>query len=94
MTDTTQPGDGRSESFRSAAGPDEAEDAVARARHAAEKVLDDIKDHAAEYVERGRATAQDMTDTIEQHIRRQPVQAVAIAAGIGFALGFLWTRRS
>lgn len=94
MTDTTQAGDGRGESFDSGTRTDEADNAANRAKQAAESVLNDIKDHAAEYFDRGRATAQDMTEAIEEHIRRQPVQAVAIAVGIGFALGFLWTRRS
>jgi ElaB/YqjD/DUF883 family membrane-anchored ribosome-binding protein len=64
------------------------------AKHAAEAALHDLKNRAAEYCDLGREKALAMTDVVEQQIRDRPVQALAIAAGIGFALGLLWTRRS
>jgi ElaB/YqjD/DUF883 family membrane-anchored ribosome-binding protein len=60
----------------------------------AEQVIDDLKRRATDYVEQGKQTAADMTAAIERQIRQRPVEAVAVAAGIGFALGLLWNRRS
>lgn len=64
------------------------------AKEAAEDALNDLKGRANEYLELGREKAFAMTDAVGEQIRRRPAEAVAIAAGIGFALGFLWTRRS
>lgn len=61
---------------------------------AAEQVIDDIKRQAADYVQQGKETAAEMAAAIEQQIRKRPVEAAAVAAGIGFALGLLWNRRS
>lgn len=68
--------------------------AADRARETAEQVLNGLKTHAADYLELGRSKATELTETVEEQIRSRPAAAVAIAAGIGFALGFLWTRRS
>jgi ElaB/YqjD/DUF883 family membrane-anchored ribosome-binding protein len=64
------------------------------AKVAAEDTLNDLKERANEYLEFGREKALTMTEVVGDQIRRRPVEAVVIAAGIGFALGFLWTRRS
>ncbi|HET6880123.1 MAG TPA: hypothetical protein VFI31_08205 [Pirellulales bacterium] len=87
MTDTTRPS-----SFSEADA--DGQNASQKAKHAAEAALHDLKDRAGEYCELGREKAEAMTGVVEEQIRQRPVQAVAIAAGIGFALGFLWTRRS
>jgi ElaB/YqjD/DUF883 family membrane-anchored ribosome-binding protein len=60
----------------------------------AEQMIDELKRRAADYVEQGKQTAAEMTAAIEQQIRQRPVEAVAVAAGIGLALGLLWSRRS
>jgi ElaB/YqjD/DUF883 family membrane-anchored ribosome-binding protein len=65
-----------------------------RAKHAAEETLHDLQGRAAEYLNLGREKALAMTDVVEEQIRARPVQAVAVAAGIGFILGLVWTRRS
>ena len=67
---------------------------VQGAKEAAEDALNDLKERANEYLEVGREKALAMSDVVADQIRQRPVEAVAIAAGIGFALGFLWTRRS
>lgn len=79
-------------SFNSAA--DDVTCKADQARQAAEQVLGDLKQRGAEFVEQGRDKAAQMATEIERQIRYRPVEAVAIAAGIGFALGFLWNRRS
>ncbi|HVX11470.1 MAG TPA: hypothetical protein VHC22_09835 [Pirellulales bacterium] len=64
------------------------------AKDVAEEALRDLQDRAAEYLERGREQAFAVSDAVEEQIRTRPVQAVTVAAGIGFVLGYLWTRRS
>lgn len=61
---------------------------------AAGQTVEDLKQRAGEYIEQGREKAVEMAAGIERQIRDRPVEAVAIAAGIGFALGLLWSRRS
>jgi ElaB/YqjD/DUF883 family membrane-anchored ribosome-binding protein len=53
-----------------------------------------IGEHMGEYIERGREAAQDLGGTLERQIREQPSRSVLIAAGLGFAIGMLWSRRS
>lgn len=65
-----------------------------RFKEAAEQTFDDLKDRAADYVETGRDKALEFSGVIEQQIRERPVPALAVAAGIGFALGFFYSRRS
>ena len=72
-------------------GPAETADG---AQQATEQAIDDLKERAADYLEQGKQTAAEMAGAIEQQIRKRPVEAVAVAAGIGFALGLLWNRRS
>jgi ElaB/YqjD/DUF883 family membrane-anchored ribosome-binding protein len=62
--------------------------------NAAGQTVEDLKQRAAEYIEQGREKAVEAAAGIERQIRDRPVGAVAIAAGIGFALGLLWSRRS
>ena len=89
MADATT---GSSSSF--GAESDGSEATSHRAKQAAEDALNDLKGRAAEYLELGRDRAVALTDVVEDQIRQRPVPAVAVAAGIGFALGFFWTRRS
>ncbi len=60
----------------------------------AEEALRELQDRATEYLAMGREKALAMSDAVEEQIRTRPVQAVTVAAGIGFVLGLLWTRRS
>jgi ElaB/YqjD/DUF883 family membrane-anchored ribosome-binding protein len=53
-----------------------------------------IGEHMGEYIERDREAAQDLGGTLERQIREQPSRSVLIAAGLGFAIGMLWSRRS
>lgn len=65
-----------------------------RAQQAAEDALNDLKGRAAEYLEVGRGKACALAEMVEEQIRERPIQAAAVAAGIGFALGFILRRRS
>ena len=74
--------------------PADAEHLAGRARQTAEDLLSGLKANAADYLELGRGKAAELTETVEEQIRNRPTAAIAVAAGIGFALGFLWKRRS
>jgi len=50
------------------------------------------RDSAAEYYQAGKDKAAEWQENIEQYVREQPMKAVAIAAGVGVVLGFLWRR--
>ena len=63
------------------------------ARKAAQEKLGDLRDTAGQYIDQGRARVRDFSDTLEMQIRDQPLRSVLIATGIGFVLGFLWSRR-
>lgn len=62
-------------------------------KHAVQDQLGHIQDSAAQYYEQGVSRACEMRQTLEQRIRSQPLNSMLIVAGIGFALGFLFTRR-
>lgn len=65
-----------------------------RAKQAAEDAFNELKDRAGDYVDAGREKALALTGVIEQQIRERPVPSLAVAAGIGFALGLFYSRRS
>jgi ElaB/YqjD/DUF883 family membrane-anchored ribosome-binding protein len=55
--------------------------------------LDRARGTANEYLQQGREKAEELTSSIEGLIRNQPLQAMVVAAGIGFVLGACWMRR-
>ena len=46
---------------------------------------------AADYYQRGRQKAQDAVEYTQGVVKERPLQAVMIAAGVGFLLGALWS---
>jgi ElaB/YqjD/DUF883 family membrane-anchored ribosome-binding protein len=62
-------------------------------KHAVQDQFGNLQETASQYVEQGRSKACEMRHTMEDRIRRQPLNSMLIVAGIGFALGFLFTRR-
>lgn len=68
-------------------------EAMSRAE-AAEQAFNELKDRAADYVDAGREKALALAEVVERQIRERPVPTLAIAAGIGFALGLFYHRRS
>jgi ElaB/YqjD/DUF883 family membrane-anchored ribosome-binding protein len=52
-----------------------------------------IKETATEYYEQGLEGLKDLNQTIEVQIRERPLQALAVAGGVGVLLGLLWLRR-
>lgn len=51
------------------------------------------RDMAGEYFEEGRVRLQELGAVAERRIRNQPVASILVAAGAGFLLGALWSRR-
>lgn len=58
----------------------------AAARDAAQHQWENLRDTAGE-------KAKDIGHSLEEQVRRQPLPAVLIAAGVGFILGMAWIRR-
>jgi ElaB/YqjD/DUF883 family membrane-anchored ribosome-binding protein len=62
-------------------------------RSAMHDQLEGIQETASQYIEQGNSVACDMRHSLEDRIRKQPLNAMLVVAGVGFALGFLFTRR-
>jgi len=52
-----------------------------------------IKETATEYYEQGLESLKELGQTIEAQIRERPLQALAVAGGVGVLFGLLWLRR-
>lgn len=63
------------------------------AKSAAAETMEDVKDKAREYMQTGREKTEKYEDALLRKVRSHPLESVAIAAGIGFVLGFLNRRR-
>jgi len=61
-------------------------------KEAAMHQYENARDSASEYYQAGKDKAAEWQDNVEQYVREQPMKAVAIAAGVGVVLGFLWRR--
>lgn len=61
-------------------------------RDAAKEKYEQYSGQARQYYEQGRETAQDWEQSVESYIQEKPLQALAIAAGVGLLLGLLWKR--
>lgn len=67
-------------------------DMSSQVRDAATEKYSQLRDQATEYYEEGRQRATEWEQSLEQYIHEKPLQAVAIAAGVGILLGLLWKR--
>jgi ElaB/YqjD/DUF883 family membrane-anchored ribosome-binding protein len=67
-------------------------DLGSQARETATQQYDQLRDQATEYYEQGRERAREMEQSLEQYVQEKPIQALAIAAGVGLLLGILWKR--
>lgn len=67
------------------------------AKEIAQEKMSDVTqkagEYTSEYYEKGKKKAVELEDRVEGYIRQKPLQSVLIAAGAGFVLGFLLTRR-
>lgn len=62
-------------------------------RHAVQDRLEDLQSRASEYYKEGRAKIHDLEQSIENRVRAQPLTYLLVAGSLGFALGFLLTKR-
>jgi ElaB/YqjD/DUF883 family membrane-anchored ribosome-binding protein len=67
-------------------------DTAGNVRDKAVEKYESVRDSAQEYYEQGKQKAAQWQDNVEQYVREQPMKAVAIAAGVGVVLGFLFKR--
>jgi len=62
-------------------------------KHAVQDQLEDLQSRASECYEQGRAKMHDLNHSLENRVRSQPMTYLLVAGSLGFALGFLLTRR-
>jgi ElaB/YqjD/DUF883 family membrane-anchored ribosome-binding protein len=55
--------------------------------------LDEIRAHAEEVLREARARLEGKGQELEEQVRRHPLAALAIAAGVGVVLGLLLARK-
>lgn len=62
-------------------------------RDAAGHLYEEGRERAGQLYDEGRQRAQRFERTVENQVRERPLQAVLVAAGVGFILGALCVRR-
>ncbi|WP_415404424.1 DUF883 family protein [Tateyamaria sp. SN3-11] len=60
---------------------------------AAKSKMADVREQAADTAETARLQAMEMQDKADTFIKNQPATALGIAAGVGFLVGFLGSRK-
>lgn len=69
------------------------EDMGAAAKQMAHHSVAAVRDTALEYLDVGRSRVRHIGEDIQSRVVQQPVKSLLIAAGVGFLLGAIWTRR-
>ena len=54
---------------------------------------DDLHETASDYVRQGRKHVGDFERSVEKRIKQNPISTVLTCLGLGFLIGFLYTRR-
>ena len=54
---------------------------------------EEFRETAAEYYQQGRKVADEYGKHLEEFVREEPVKALAMAVGVGIAVGLLFSRR-
>jgi ElaB/YqjD/DUF883 family membrane-anchored ribosome-binding protein len=62
-------------------------------KNLAEDAVNLLKNNATDYYQQGVKKAHNLEKTLETRIKENPIQALAIAAGVGFVIGALIARR-
>lgn len=62
-------------------------------KQAVQDRLEGLQSRASEYYGQGRAKVRELEHTLENRVRAQPLTYLLVAGSLGFALGFLLTRR-
>jgi ElaB/YqjD/DUF883 family membrane-anchored ribosome-binding protein len=58
-----------------------------------EKVMTDIERSASACSQEVREKAAELCESIESYVRQEPLKSAIVAAGLGFVVGVLLTRR-
>jgi ElaB/YqjD/DUF883 family membrane-anchored ribosome-binding protein len=72
---------------------DAVKDLASETKKYASHRVSDAKDTAGEWMETAKDKAADYKDGVVDYVQRNPYQAIAIAAGIGFVAGLILKRR-
>lgn len=64
----------------------------ATARESTRHIVDEARHRGGELLTQGRERAREMPHTLQSTIQQRPAAAIAVAAGIGFLLGFMLMR--
>ncbi len=91
--DVFQKADKESLKQKAAVAKDAVADLAGEVKHYAAARASDAKDTAAEWVQAGKKKVASASDCTVEYIERNPYQALAIAAGIGFVAGLILKRR-
>ncbi|HEX3999826.1 MAG TPA: hypothetical protein VHX65_14845 [Pirellulales bacterium] len=62
-------------------------------KHAVQHQVEELQNNASEYYQQGRAKVRELNHTLEGRVRAQPLTYLLVAGSVGFALGFLLTKR-
>lgn len=62
-------------------------------KHAVQDRLEGLQSRASDYYDQGRAKVRDLNHSLETRIRAQPLTFLLVAGSVGFAIGFLLTKR-
>jgi ElaB/YqjD/DUF883 family membrane-anchored ribosome-binding protein len=62
-------------------------------KHAVQDRFEGLQSHASDYYGQGRAKVRELNHKLESRVRAQPMTSLLVAGSVGFALGFLLTRR-
>jgi ElaB/YqjD/DUF883 family membrane-anchored ribosome-binding protein len=78
---------------RAAAVADDFHEIGDAARQMANHGVTAVRDTAVQYLDEGRSRVQHLGDEIHSRVAERPMKSLLIAAGVGFLLGAIWTRR-
>lgn len=84
---------GVSQSTHAASAAESARLSYLHARDAAQQVVGEVRNRAADYLEQGKAKAADVRVKVQDTVREHPIKTILIAAGAGLLLGMLLRRR-
>ena len=76
-----------------AAVKDAVVDLAGEAKNFASHRVTDVRDTASEWVETAKEKASDANDAVVKYVQRNPFKSIALAAGVGFAIGMFLKRR-
>ena len=68
-------------------------DMASEAKHFASDRIGEARDSASAMIDSVKSKAEDYNDSVVGFIRKNPYKSLAVAAGVGLALGYMLRRR-